>query len=79
MTCQCIITRRLLRDELHLFARQLFEIHGGRGITTCCSSGTHALVQGPLTAELTASCQRKGSKSMRERVNSPKDTACKDE
>jgi hypothetical protein len=66
MSCQCIIIRRLIRDELQLFGRRLFETYGGRGITTCSSSGTHALDQGQLTAELTASCQRKASKFMRD-------------
>jgi hypothetical protein len=62
MSCQYIIvTRRLIRDELHLFGRQLFGIYGGLGVTTCSSSGTRALVQGQLNAELTASCQRKAS------------------
>lgn len=62
MSCQyIIITRRLIRDELHLFGRKLFAIHGGLDITTCSSSGTRALLQGQLTAELTASCQRKAS------------------
>ena len=80
MSCQYIIvTRWLIRDELHLFGRQLFETDGGQGMTTCSSSGPHALVHGPLTAELTASCQHKGSKSMWERVNSPKETAHNDE
>jgi len=47
MSCQyIIITRKLIRDELHLFGRQLFGNHGGLGITTCSSSGTRALVQG---------------------------------
>lgn len=78
MSCQYTITLKVICDELHLFVGQLFIAHGGRCITTAAVVLMH-LFRGSSRQNLLQVVSVMLLKSMRERVNSPKETARKNE